>query len=64
MSLDVLISIVGCLGGWELVRYLLNWRSEKLKNKNEAEKAGYEADTIKVDAWKSMQDVYQQTIND
>lgn len=56
-TITIIISILGAVGGWEAIKYLLNRRSEKKKAEAEAESAG-------TAATKEVQDVYQQLIAD
>ena len=49
---EIIISIVTAIGGWELIRYLINLRSNKRKE-------SAEADSAMANVLKEMQDSYQ-----
>ena len=54
---EIIISIITAIGGWELIRYLINLRTNRRKEEAEAE-------TAETSATKELQDVYQQLISD
>lgn len=54
---EIIISIITAIGGWELIRYLINLRTNQRKE-------NAEADSAENNATKELQDVYQQLIND
>jgi hypothetical protein len=64
MGIDMIIAVVTALGGWELIKYLLTLRSQRRLSNSEADKAEQEVESERVEVWKGMQDVYQQTIDD
>ena len=55
--IEIFISIVTAIGGWEAIKYLINRHAEKRKSEAEAE-------TAEMAAAKELQDVYQQLIAD
>ena len=55
--IEIIISIVSAIGGWELIRYLINLNSNRRKE-------NAEADSAENNATKELQDVYQQLISD
>ena len=55
--IEIFISIVTAIGGWEAIKYLINRHAEKRKSEAEAE-------TAETAAAKELQDVYQQLIAD
>lgn len=57
MTVEVIISIIGAIGGWELIRYVLNLRTNRRKE-------DAEADSAENSATKEMQDAYQRFIED
>lgn len=54
---EVIISIIGAIGGWELIRYLINLHTNKRKE-------NAEADSAENNATKEMQEAYQRFIED
>ena len=54
---EIIISIITAIGGWELIRYVLNLRTNKRKE-------NAEADSAETNATKEMQEAYQRFIND
>ena len=55
--IEIIISIISAIGGWELIRYLINLNINRRKE-------NAEADSAENNATKELQDVYQQLIND
>lgn len=54
---EIIVSIVGAIGGWELIRYIINLRTNKRKE-------NAEADSAETNATKEMQEAYQRFIED
>lgn len=44
--LELAATISGAIGGWELIKYMLNIRTNKRKERAEADKAEAEADSV------------------
>lgn len=55
--IEIIISILTAIGGWEAIRYVLNRKAERRKSEAEAGSA-------ETAATKEVQDVYQQLISD
>ena len=47
--LEILASTGAAIGGWEFIKYMLNIRTNKRKEKSEADKADAEADGARFD---------------
>ena len=55
--IDIIVSVLTAIGGWEAIRFLINRKTEKRKSEAEA-------GTAESAATKEVQDVYQQLISD
>ena len=55
--IDIIVSVLTAIGGWEAIRYIINRKAEKRKSEAEA-------GTAESAATKEVQDVYQQLISD
>ena len=60
--LELAATISGTIGGWELIKYMLNIRTNKRKERAEANKAEAEADKAEVEADNADFSLLRETI--